>query len=189
MLTRFLQKIAKSIAAAAGWEIVGEVPTLKKAVYIVAPHTSNWDGFWLLVSKVVLGLEAQFLAKHTLFWWPLGGILTRLGAIPIDRSRGAGIVPQLVDMMRHADRFSLGLAPEGTREWKPCWKTGFYRIAIEAQVPIVLCFIDYGRKRMGVGGVFWPSGDRDRDLDHLRAFYASCRPRHPEKMGPIAFPP
>lgn len=189
MLVRLLQRIAKFIADVAGWKIVGEIPNLDKAVYIAASHTSNWDGFWLLVGKVALGLETHFLAKHTLFWWPLGGILTWFGAIPIDRNRSAGIVPQLVRMFEQKEKFNLALAPEGTRKWMPYWKTGFYRIAVEAEVPIVLCFIDYSGKKMGIGDVFRPTGDRDKDLRYLQVFYASYVPRHPENMGPIAFPP
>ncbi|MFQ5981887.1 MAG: 1-acyl-sn-glycerol-3-phosphate acyltransferase [Woeseiaceae bacterium] len=184
-----LKKIAEAIVRASGWTVAAEVPSLDKAVYIAAPHTSNWDAFWLLVAKTVIGLKACFLAKHTLFWWPLGAVLKRFGAIPIDRSRGAGVVPELVRKFRDCDRLSLGLAPEGTRKWKPYWKTGFYRIAVEADVPIVLCFIDYGSKTMGIGGIYKPTGDQEKDLSYLRNFYAQFTPRRPDKMGPVAFPP
>lgn len=172
-----------------GWEIVGDVPDLEKAVYIAAPHTSNWDGFWLIAAKVALDLEARFLAKHTLFWWPLGPVLSWFGAIPIDRSRGAGIVPQLIEMFDQSTRLNLALAPEGTRRWMPYWKTGFYRIAVAANVPIVLGFIDYDRRQMGIGGIFRPTGDTEKDLEYLRDFYSHYTPRHPGNMGPIAFPP
>lgn len=184
-----LKNLAKAIIRVSGWEIVGEVPSLEKAVYIAAPHTSNWDGFWLLVAKTVLGLEARFLAKHTLFWWPLSVILNWFGAIPVDRSRDAGVVQQLIDMFGVTDRLNLALAPEGTRKWTQYWKTGFYHVAIEANVPIVLTFIDYKNKRMGIGETFKPSGEQDRDLAHLRKFYAPYVPRHPRNKGPIAFPP
>jgi 1-acyl-sn-glycerol-3-phosphate acyltransferase len=133
-------------------KIVGEVPSLDKAVYIAAPHTSNWDGFWLLVAKTALRLEARFLAKDTLFWWPLGAVLSWFGAIPIDRSHGAEVVPQLVETFNKNDRFCLALAPEGTRKWMPHWKTGFYRIAVEADVPIVRRYIQTQRRpRKGSG--------------------------------------
>jgi len=184
-----LRRIAIAILKLSGWEAVGEVPDFDKAVYIAAPHTSNWDGFWLIVGKTVLGLEAHFLAKHTLFWWPFGAILNRFGAIPVDRSRGSGVVRQLVDMFHDSERLNLALAPEGTRRWTQYWKTGFYRIAVEADVPIVLGFIDYGSKKMGIGGIFKPSGDAEQDLKFLRDFYRSFTPRHPRNKGPIAFPP
>ena len=183
-----LVKIAKALLRFSGWQIVGEIPDLRKAIYIVAPHTSNWDAFWLLAAKIVLHLEARFLAKHTLFWWPLGAVLNWLGAIPVDRSRGAGVVDQLVELFNTSDRLNLALAPEGTRKWTQYWKSGFYRIAVEADVPIVLCFIDYGSKKMGIGGVFRPTGDREKDLRYLRDFYMPLTPRRPRNKGPIAFP-
>ena len=183
-----LKNIAKMVLGISGWNIVGEVPRLDKAVYIAAPHTSNWDGFWLLVAKLALGLDARFLAKHTLFWWPLGPILSCLGAIPIDRSSGAGVVPLLIKMFEQSKRLNLALAPEGTRKWMPHWKTGFYHLSVEAGVPLVLAFIDYGSKKMGIGGTFSPSGDQEKDLEYLRDFYTRWKPRHPENMGPIAFP-
>ncbi len=183
-----LKRFARLILRVTGWEVVGEVPAFDKAVYIAAPHTSNWDGFWLIVAKTVLGLEARFLAKHTLFWWPLSVILNWFGAIPIDRSRGAGLVQQLIDMFEDSDRLNLALAPEGTRKWTQYWKTGFYRIAIEAEIPIVLCFIDYGSKKMGIGGTFRPSGNVEKDLKFLRDFYRPYMPRRPRNKGPIAFP-
>lgn len=182
-----LERLARAIIRISGWEVVGEVPALDKAVYIAAPHTSNWDGFWLIVAKTVLGLDTQFLAKHTLFWWPLGVILNRFGAIPIDRSRGAGLVQQLIDMFATSDHLNLALAPEGTRKWTQYWKSGFYRIALEADVPIVLGFIDYGARKMGIGEVFRPSGVQEKDLKYLRNFYSQFTPRHPRNKGPIAF--
>ena len=183
-----LKRVAIAIVGVSGWEVVGEVPEFDKAIYIAAPHTSNWDGFWLIVAKTVLGLETHILAKHTLFWWPLSVILDWFDAIPIDRSGGAGLVQQLIDMFANSERLNLALAPEGTRKWTQYWKSGFYRIALQADVPIVLGFIDYGAKKMGIGRVFRPSGDQDEDLKFLRNFYSAFTPRHPRNSGPIAFP-
>jgi 1-acyl-sn-glycerol-3-phosphate acyltransferase len=184
-----LKKIANALLKVSGWEVVGEVPDINKAVYVAAPHTSNWDGFWLLVGKTVLGLEARFLVKHTLYWWPLGPILNWFGAIPVDRSGGSGVVQELIDLFEDSDRLNLALAPEGTRKWTQYWKTGFYSIAVKADVPLVLGFIDYGAKKMGIGGVFKPTGDVQKDLKYLRDFYRPYLPRHPHNKGPIAFPP
>lgn len=184
-----LRNIASTILRLSGWEVIGEIPKIDKAVYIAAPHTSNWDGFWLIIAKTVLGLEARFLAKHTLFWWPMGAILNWFGAIPIDRSGGSGVVQDMVEMFGEEERLNLALAPEGTRKWTQYWKTGFYTIAVEADVPIVLGFIDYGGKKMGIGGTFKPSGDLEKDLKFLRDFYRPYMPRHPRNKGPIAFPP
>lgn len=184
-----LQALAKIIFRISGWETVGEVPDLKKAVFIAAPHTSNWDGFWLLVYKVAINVEVRFLGKDTLFWWPLGAILKSFGAMPIDRSHAGNIVPQLIDAFEKEEHLFLALSPEGTRKWVPYWKTGFYRIAEAANVPIVLAFIDYKEKQIGIGPTI-PAGQAlNETLATIREFYSPFIGRRPEKQGPIEFPP
>ncbi len=178
-----LEKIAKAIVKISGWKIVGELPSLDKAVYIAAPHTSNWDGFWFLVGKAALGLEAHFLAKHTLFWWPLGNLLRWFGAIPIDRSHGAEVVPQLIETINKSDRFCLALAPEGTRKWMPYWKTGFYRIAVEADVPIVLAFIDYKAKKWGLAKYSNPAATPTRTWNTCALSMRRLPPAAPRTGG------
>lgn len=184
-----LSVIAKLILRACGWTAIGEIPPLNKAVFIAAPHTSNWDGFWLLVYRFSFDVKLRLLAKHTLFWWPLGSILRGAGAIPIDRSQPSSTVQHLVDLFATNDHFFLALAPEGTRRWKPYWKTGFYQIAAAAKVPIVLAFIDYKKKELGIGGQINPADGIEIIFEKLRAFYAPYTPRRPERMGPIEFPP
>jgi len=184
-----LRWIAKFIFRVSGWETVGEIPHLDKAVFVAAPHTSNWDGFWLLVYKLTLGVEVRFLAKDTLFWWPLGNVLKALGAMPIDREDSNSTVAQLVQNFATADTLFLALAPEGTRQWTPHWKSGFYRIAKAADVPIVLAYIDFGKKQLGVGPTLPDGRSMEEDLATIRAFYAGVRGKHPELQGPVAFPP
>ena len=184
-----LQKLARFILKTCGWEAVGEVPPLDKAVFVAAPHTSNWDGIWLLVYKVALRVDIRFLAKHTLFWWPLGTLLNALGAMSIDRSVAHDTVNQLIETFATEDHLFLALAPEGTRRWKPYWKTGFYQIAKSANVPIVLAFIDYKNKKLGVG-ITLPEGQTlEQDLKSIREFYAPFTAAVPKRRGPIAFPP
>jgi len=181
--------LAKSILRICGWEMIGEVPALEKAVFIAAPHTSNWDGFWLLVYKVAIDVEVRFLGKHTLFWWPLGPVLRAFGAMPIDRSHAGNIVPQLVDAFDKADHLFLALSPEGTRKWTPYWKTGFYRIAAAANVPIVLAFVDYKKRQMGIGPTLPVRLPMEETLREIRKFYAPFSGRRPALQGPIRFPP
>jgi 1-acyl-sn-glycerol-3-phosphate acyltransferase len=183
------QGIARLILKIGGWTPVEELPDVDKAVFIAAPHTSNWDGFWLIVYKIALRIEVYFLAKHSLFWWPLGSILRALGAMPVDRTVSASTVQQVVDAFAEHDRFWFALSPEGTRKWQPYWKTGFYRIAKAANVPIILAFIDYRKKRMGVGITLPDNQSLEEDLQTIREFYAPYVGRLPERQGPIEFPP
>lgn len=184
-----LKRLARWFLKRAGWTLVGEIPPVRKAVFIAAPHTSNWDGFWLIVYKFAIDVQVSFLGKHTLFWWPLGPVLSALGCIPVDRSAAAGIVPQLVAAFARTDDLFLALAPEGTRRRTAYWKTGFYRIAREAGVPIVLAFIDYRGRRMGIGPVLPEGRTQEEDIAFMRAFYAPFSGRHPALQGPVAFPP
>lgn len=182
-----LRALARLILRIGGWTATGGIPDAPKAVVIAAPHTSNWDGFWALVYKVAIGAEIHFFAKHSLFWFPLGTLLRALGGVELDRKRAGSAVQQAVAMFEANDSYYFGLAPEGTRTLKPGWKSGFYRIAEEAGVPIYLGSLDYKNKRVGIGPRFDLSGDHDVDLARLREFYRDIQGRWPEKTSPITF--
>lgn len=170
-----------------GWTPVGELPDEPKAIIIAAPHTSNWDGFWGLVYKVSIGAEIHFFAKHSLFWFPLSTLLRALGGIPLDRSRAGSAVQQAVDLFDNNDSFYFGLAPEGTRKKTAGWKSGFYRIAEGARVPVYFGFLDYKHKRLGIGRRLDLGGDQEADLEVCREFYGNVEGRWPEKTSPIRF--
>lgn len=182
-----LQGLARLILRVAGWTPVGGIPDVPKAVIIAAPHTSNWDGVWALVYKVAIGAEIHFFAKKSLFWFPLSSLLRWLGGIPLDRERAGSAVKQAIDMLKEQDNFYFALAPEGTRTKKPGWKSGFYRIAEGAGVPVYMGFLDFKNKRLGIGTGFHLSGDQEADLEIVRNFYAGVQGRWPEKTSPIEF--
>lgn len=184
-----LSRIARLLLRLGGWTMVGELPAVAKAVIIAAPHTSNWDGYWGLVLKVAMELDVTFFAKHTLFWFPLNLLLRGLGGIPLDRGRAGSAVKQAIEMLDANERFYFALSPEGTRAKTLCWKTGFYRIAESANVPVVLGFFDYANKRVGLGPTLVLTGDRASDLAICRGFYQGFAGRWPEKSGPVIFPP
>ena len=163
-----------------GFEIEGPAPTAKSYVLIAAPHTTNWDLPVMLGLSYVFGIRLSFLAKHTLFKGPLDGFFRWLGGIPVDRRSRHNVVHQAVDVFNENPDLVLAISPEGTRKYTPYWKTGFYHIAKEAGVPIAMGYIDYARKRGGIGPLLYPTGDMRADMDRLRAFYAPIKGKHPE---------
>ncbi len=184
---RLLRAIAHGILRLGRWEAVGGKLDVPKAVLIAYPHTSNWDGLWALTYKVAVGLDLRFFGKHTLFWFPLGTLLRALGGIPLDRSTPGSAVDKAVKALVENDSFYFALAPEGTRRYRPFWKTGFYRIAERANVPVVLCFMDYNHRRIGTGPVFEITGDREADMKRIAEFYEDVGGHNPEKAAPIVF--
>lgn len=169
-----------------GWKCVGETPQAKKYVILAAPHTSNWDGFFLLLAAAMLRLDFSFFGKDTLFKGPLGWFLRHMGGIPLDRSKNQSFVSQAVSWFDRHDTFGLGIAPEGTRKLTEGWKTGFYYIALEARVPVFLGFIDYARKEGGIlPEVMTPTGDIEKDFETLARLYGPLEARHPGRKAPI----
>jgi 1-acyl-sn-glycerol-3-phosphate acyltransferase len=165
-----------------GWRIEGTLPDEPRLLGIGAPHTSNWDFVFSIAAMLALGLRANWIGKHTLFRWPLGGLMRWLGGIPVDRTRSRGFVEQVVGMFNSRDALLLGIAPEGTRKKVDRWKTGFYHIAHGAGVPILPIYWDYGRKVLGFGPPITPTGDLKADLERIYAFYARIHGRHPLEM-------
>ncbi|MBX7185363.1 MAG: lysophospholipid acyltransferase family protein [Vicinamibacteria bacterium] len=182
----FISFIGRVIYRALGWTCTGKTPTYKKYVVIAAPHTSNWDGFFLIGAASMLNLNFSFFGKHSLFKGPLGWFLRSRGGIPLDRSRNQSFVSQAVSWFNRLDTFAIGVAPEGTRKLTAGWKTGFYYIALQARVPIVLGYIDYAKKEGGIlPEVLIPTGDIDKDFEILRRLYEPLVAKHPEWKGPI----
>ena len=182
-----LRRFARWLLRVGGWTpLVPEVHA-PKAVFVAAPHTSNWDGFWALTYKVAFDIDVKFFAKHSLFWFPLGNLLRALGGVNLNRDRAGSAVDQAIDMFRQEETFYFGLAPEGTRRRMDGWKSGFYRIAQGAGVPVYLGFLDFGRRRIGIGPRVDLTGDSEADLATIRAFYAGVKGRWPDKASPIRF--
>lgn len=172
-----------------GWRFAGEKPAMSKFVAIGAPHTSNWD-FMLFLSVVShFRMPGRAIGKNSLVRWPFGSLMRRLGIIPLDRDSGQGMVEQMVDEFAAADEMALVIAPEGTRRRAEYWRSGFYRIALEAQLPIVMTYIDFDGKVAGIGPTLHPTGDIDSDMEIIRQFYGPIRGLRPENQGPIRLRP
>lgn len=167
-----------------GWRVVGNIPQeIKKCVVVMAPHTSNWDfiigriGFWYL------GVKVKFLIKKEIFFFPIGYLVKGLGGIPVDRSKKTNLVSQVSNHFETKESFVLAVTPEGTRSLNYHWKKGFYHIATQKKVAIVLGFLDYKKKEGGIGPVIYPSGDYEKDLKVIEEFYMDKTARFPENYN------
>ncbi len=158
MITKFL---AKSILWLSGWQVRMELPSCKKYIVIIAPHTSNWD--------FILGN----LAKIIRMW----------GGIPIDRKNTVNVVDQVATYFEQNSSFVLGITPEGTRKKNPDWKTGFYRIALKANVPIYFGYIDFGTKKIGMHDYLFPTGDMEKDIIQIKAYYKNMKGFYPNQFA------
>jgi 1-acyl-sn-glycerol-3-phosphate acyltransferase len=170
-----------------GWKFVDPVPQgIAKAVIIVAPHTSNWDFVYGVLALLSSGVRFRFLIKKELMFFPLGLLLKTLGAIPVERNKfrkSMSHVDEVSKIINDSDSMMLIITPEGTRSYVSRWKTGFYAIAKASNVPIMIGYIDYRTKCMGIKEVFYPTGDMERDIDYIMSCYKGLSARYPEKTN------
>ena len=165
-----------------GWQAEGELPNVSKIVAIAAPHTSNWDFVIAMFAIFAIGLRVYWLGKHTLFESPLAPLMRWLGGIPINRQASKGAVQQVAEEFQKRPHFLLALAPEGTRKRVKKWKTGFYYIALEAQVPILPITINYHRKSIQFCPLLTPAGNIEADMPILQSYFSSEMGKKPQQF-------
>lgn len=182
MLRRLLARLFLRVT---GWEAEGARPDARRYVLIAAPHTTNWDFPYLLAFAEHFGMRISWLGKASLFRPPFGVIMRALGGVSIERARSENRVSAMARTFDDYEDLGLVVPAEATRSRAEYWRSGFYYIALEANVPIVFGYLDYARKRGGIGPAFVPTGDIARDMDVVRAFYGDKRGKHPEAFGPI----
>lgn len=174
MVTRTL---GRALLALLGWHVEGQLPNTAKFVAVGAPHKSYFDVVIGLSVVVSLGLRVNWMAKHTAFKPPFGTMIKRLGGVPINRTASANVVDQMVQKIGQASRIILIVMPEGSRKRAGVpvseWKTGFYYIALNANVPILPVFIDNPGKRVIFGPTLTLSGNKAQDLAQLQTFYTN----------------
>lgn len=165
-----------------GWKIDERSPAgVKKCVVCVGPHTSNWDFIIGRIAFAKYGVNAKFLIKKDLFFFPLGIILKKLGGIPVDRKQRNNITETAVQFFEEYEDMYLVFTPEGTRSYNPKWKKGFYYIAQKANVPIYIAYIDYKQKIGGFECVFEPTGNVDEDIKEIKKVLSKYTGKFPEK--------
>ena len=179
LLSRVVRRALIALYRLRGWRITGAVPPNKKFIIAGAPHTSNWDFAIFLGAVDQLGVRPSYVGKHSLFRWPLKRFMLDMGGIPVDRSKRANYVEQVVaEFDRHVE-LALVIAPEGTRDSDGRWKSGFYHIALGAGVPIVLAWIDRKRRIGAIGPVIHPSGDYRADITRIADHFRAAWPEQP----------
>jgi len=176
-----VKKISAFILKMLGWQIRGPIPSdLKKYIIAVVPHTSNWDFPLGILVKWALGLNVNFIGKHSLFKWPHGFIFYWLGGQPVDRSKSSNYVDQIVDVFNSKESFALAIAPEGTRKKVEKLKTGFYHIAKKAKVPLILTKMDFGSKTIEFREPFYPTEDIEDDFSLIHKYFEGAKGFKPE---------
>ncbi|NOZ12864.1 MAG: acyltransferase [Acidobacteria bacterium] len=177
--TRFVGRLILRIM---GWRFEGRLPNEKKLLFIVAPHTSNWDFFLGITAVFAIGFRVNWLGKHTIFRKPFGTYMKWMGGIPVDRGKAGHVVDQVIARIRESDGMALGMSPEGTRKKVSHWKSGFYRIAEGAGIPIVPVSLDYAKKTITFMPPFVPTGNQKSDVGILQHLFDGVTAKYPEKF-------
>ncbi len=182
---KLLRDLARLVLRLLGWTLLDLPRRPARAVVIGYPHTSNWDFPVAMLALAALPLDARRAAKDTLFRWPFGVLMRALGGIPVNRREHTGFVQRAADEFRRRENFHLIVAVEGTRRRQERWKSGFYRIALAAGVPLIIGVINYARREIGLGSSIDLTGDEDADMARIAGFYSGHQGYRPGNASPI----
>ncbi|NNG23271.1 1-acyl-sn-glycerol-3-phosphate acyltransferase [Telluria aromaticivorans] len=188
-LPTWSQRLALRLLNLAGWNLRFKPLPGPHGIAVVYPHTSNWDFPVGLLGKWAIGLKFRWVAKDSLFRGPMGAIMRYWGGIAVDRRASMGATRQLTDTMLKSEWCWIGITPEGTRSYRPHWKSGFYHLATMAKVPLLLVYIDYRTKVLSVVDTLDLTGDTGQDMAAIAAIYQDRQALYPDKAAPIKLAP
>jgi len=174
-----IRYLAKFCIWITGWKTAGTPVPISKSVMVIAYHTSNWDAAVCIAFNLALRTRVSFVAKESVFWWPLGNFLRSVGGVAVKRGSKEDFVGRMVGEFKSRDYFVLAMTPEGTRKRTGSWKTGFYYIALGAGVPVQLAALDYKNKAFVFSPPMDLTGNLDLDVGKMREFFRPTEPRHP----------
>lgn len=178
------RSIFKKLYLAQGWSFEGDFPNLPKAVVFIAPHTSNLDGLHAFLALLGIGIKITIFGKDSLFKTPLKGLFKWIGVIPVHRDSPHGLTHQIIETIQSHEKMWVAIAPEGTRKKAEKIKSGFYHIAIGANIPIAIFSLDYDKKMIHCLGTLEPTGDYEKDLTEiLSRFKGNFSPKHPNLLS------
>ncbi|MCF6365098.1 MAG: 1-acyl-sn-glycerol-3-phosphate acyltransferase [Bacteroidales bacterium] len=170
-MASFKRFTAKTFFKIVRWKVVGDIPDVPKYVMVIAPHTSFLDVIYGKMYNWLVDMKATIMIKEEFFFFPMGALLRHWGGIPINRKYPGGIIAQMTEEFNKSEKMILSITPEGTRSPNPDWKTGFYRIAVSANVPIYLTLIDFKSKTLGFLGEHKITGDMKSDINAIKERY------------------
>jgi 1-acyl-sn-glycerol-3-phosphate acyltransferase len=177
-----MRKFLKFLLKLRGWKIDEYVPNgIDKCVVVMGPHTSNWDFIIGRITFANYGVNAKFLIKKELFFFPMGYILRKMGGIPVDRKTNNNLTDFAAKLFDESETLYLVFTPEGTRKYNDRWKKGFYYIAQKANVPIYVAYIDYAKKTGGFDRLFEPTGDVEKDIKDIKNILSQYKGKFPEQ--------
>jgi hypothetical protein len=178
------RRVSAALLRLLGWRVAGSVPDVAKCVVVAVPHTSNFDGLYVLPALLALDLKMSIFGKKSLFAVPgLAAFLRWAGVMPLDRERAGGVVDEAVAAFHRNEQLFLGISPEGTRHAAPKWKSGYWRIARGADVPVLPVAIDYGRREVRFLPLFTPTADMAADHAALAALFRGIEPKHKQRLS------
>ena len=182
-----LDKLATLSLKAMGWKIDNHWSSeIDQCVMIAAPHTTNWDALYARLALKSMNIPVRITIKDSYMRFPFGPFIRALGGIGINRApkqmgeERPSMVQVMTDLFKQYPKLVMMVTPEGTRARREHWKSGFYHIAIAANVPIALSYLDYKKKTAGVGKILYPSGNIEQDMREIMQFYADVSPKYPE---------
>lgn len=178
--------ISKFIFWLIGWKVSGHIPgpEVKKSIFVAIPHTSNWDFPLGIFSRSIIKTKVTYMMKSTMFKPPFGWFFRMLDGIPVERSKSTNFVDAVIKLYNSRESLHTVIAPEGTRSRVDGLKSGFYYMAVGANVPLILTAFDYSVKEVRFSKPVYMTGDKDVDFEKIRAYFADAKGKYPEQGWP-----
>ena len=177
-----MKTISGKVLEKLGWEIKGNFPDIKKSIIIFAPHTAHIDALYGKLGFVELGIRYLFLSKKELFFFPMDIVMKKFGSIAVRGVKNKNAIYQVVDLLNNTDELHIVISPEGWIKKVANWNKGFYYMALKAKVPIVVTYLDYKEKEMGIKGVIYDIEDYNSVIKQINTMYKGVSGKCPEQF-------
>ena len=175
-----MRTISGKILGKLGWKITGDFGIIKKSITIFAPHTAHVDFFFGKLGFTELGVKFNFLSKKELFFFPMNLIMRKLGSIPVRGVKGKNAIYEVAEMLNNTNELHIVVSPEGRIKRVDNWNKGFYYMAKKAKVPIVVSYLDYEKREMGVKEVIYDIEDFNTVMKQINSIYKDVKGKKPD---------